>query len=118
MAEDIQKEFEELFERSKQTWAAETPDGREVMWILSKNGGGLIGDSDLITEIEGFLEEKEMRGGLKLNFYQTLPANLDNKYSVKLALETLYRGKAPIMYSGNVPDLNDVIVKIPHRAVE
>jgi len=102
-----------LMDIQKKEWKAELPDGKEIIWYpylecLHSD------DFRLIAKIQTIIETVP----LKLNYYQVLPATSTNPYSVRMALEVLYSGQGKIKYSGNVPDFNDVIKKIPPTAIE
>jgi len=114
VAKDLSaNEIAELVAITKQMWHAETPDGKEIYWIPNGNAC-LGGDVEIVTKIESLVENTP----LNLSYNQKLPATTSNPYSVKLALEMLYNGKEAIKYSGNVPDLKDVKVKISPTATE
>ena len=109
-----QAEVDMIMAQQKLSWSAMTPDGKSLDWYPS--GVYITGDGMLCTDIENLIEFQPER--LKLSHFQKLPNTVSNPYTVKLALEILYYGKGAIEYFGNVPDFQDVIVKIPKSAVE
>jgi hypothetical protein len=110
----MQAEVDMLLAKQKLKWSATTPDGKKLDWYPT--GVCITGDAMLCSEVESLIELKPQL--LKLSQFQTLPSDVSNPYSVKLALEILYNGKGAIKYFGNEPDFSDVIVEIPESAVE
>lgn len=111
----VQERVDSLFANAKLEWQAITPDNKRLEWNPS---GILLGDPMLATLVESIIEDEPDK--LKLNHSQTLPADLKNPYSVRLALQVIYQfnGFENIRYFGNVPNLDDVTTKIPKDAIE
>jgi len=110
----LQAELDSAEEHARLSWHANTPDGKVFRWYP---GGDYVGgDPFVATQVESIILDQPWR--LKLGFYQSLPADVANPYSARLALQILYDGMGEIEYFGNVPNLEDLTDKLPDGAVE
>jgi hypothetical protein len=109
-----QAEVEKLLANAKLRWSAVTPDGKEIDWYPA--GAYVVGDPDLSAQISTMLESDYTK--LRLSHNQYLPNDISNPHSVRLALEIIYNGKGEIKYTGNVPNFEDVAIKISPTAIE
>ena len=110
----LQAQVDLASKNAKLAWHANTPDGKVFRWYPA--GDYVGGDGLVATQVESIILYQPWR--LKLSFNQSLPADVSNPYSVRLALEILYDGQGEIEYFGNVPNLEDLIDKLPDGAVE
>jgi hypothetical protein len=110
----LQAQVDLAHANAKLKWHAKTPDGKIFEWYPA--GDYVGGDPFVATQVESIILHQPWR--LKLGFYQSLPADVTNPYSVRLALQILYDGMGDIEYFGNVPNFDDVIDKLPPGAVE
>ena len=84
----LQAQVDLAHANAKLSWHAKTPDGKIFEWYPA--GDYVGGDPFVATQVEGIILHQPWR--LKLGFYQSLPADVTNPYSVRLALQILYDG--------------------------